>query len=324
MNRDNQVPPPPPPDPDVNKAIMEFRIPDLNKLSSDITPPTINDGHFEIKGVMIQMLNAAEQFGGLPSEDPHLHLKTFLEVCDSFVIPGIPHDTVQIKFFPFSLRDKARMWLNNLPANFITTWNDLGSKFLLKFFPPTKNAQLRGEITNFQQKPSESTYEALDRFKDLLRRCPQHRLHEWVQLETLYRGLDGQTRSIVDASSGGSIIMKSYEKAHDLLEHMAMNSHQQQADRATSSQTVAGIHELDGMTALTAQVSSLTNMVKGLAIPSSNSSLQLSQVACVYCGGEYSYSQCSVNPESVNFVNNFNKGSNTNNPYSNTYNPGWR
>ncbi|KAK4258621.1 hypothetical protein QN277_005052 [Acacia crassicarpa] len=192
INRDNQVPPPP--NPAMNKAIMEFRIPDLNKLDSAITPPTFNARHFEIKGVMIQMLNAARQFGGLPSENLHLHLKTFMEVCDSFVIPGIPPDAIRIKLFSFSLRDKARTWLNNLPANSITTWNDLGSKFLLKFFPPTKNAQLRRDITNFQQKPGESTYEAWDRFKDLLRRYPQHGLCEWVQLETFYRGLDGQTR----------------------------------------------------------------------------------------------------------------------------------
>ena len=31
---------------------------------------------------------------------------------------------------------------------------------------------------------------------------------------------------------------------------------------------------------------------------------------------------CSTNPESVNFVGNYQR--NQNNPYSNTYNPGWR
>ena len=118
--------------------------------------------------------------------------------------------------------------------------------------------------------------------------------------------------------------MKSYEKTHNLLERMSMNSHQWPADRATSSRTVAGIHELDAMMALTAQVASLTNMVKGLTLPPGNTALQPSQVACVYCGGEHPYSQCSANPESVNYVNNFNRGSNINNPYSNTYNPGWR
>ncbi|KAK4263513.1 hypothetical protein QN277_028912 [Acacia crassicarpa] len=121
VNRDNQVPPPPPPDLDENKAIMEFEVPDLNKQTSDIAPPTINAGHFEIKSVIIQMLNAAGQFGGLLSEDSHLHLKTFLEVCDSFVIPGIPSEAIQIKMFPFSLRDKAQKWLNNLPTGSVTS-----------------------------------------------------------------------------------------------------------------------------------------------------------------------------------------------------------
>ncbi|KAK4267618.1 hypothetical protein QN277_024372 [Acacia crassicarpa] len=206
MDKENQDPPP---NLDGNKAIMEFGIPDLNKLTSAIIQPPLQAGHLEIKSVMIQMLNAAGQFGGLPSEDPHLHLKTFLEVCDSFVIPDIPPDAVRIKLFPFSLWDKARTWLNNLPANSITTWNDLGSKFLLKFFPHPKNVQLKGEITTFQQKPGESTYDAWDRFKDILRRCPQHGLVKWVQIETFYKGLDTQTRSLVDASSGGSLLMKS-------------------------------------------------------------------------------------------------------------------
>ncbi|KAK4269664.1 hypothetical protein QN277_022792 [Acacia crassicarpa] len=64
----------------------------------------------------------------------------------------------------------------------------------------------------------------------------------------------------------------------------------------------------------------MTNMVKGLTLPS----MQPSQVACVYCRGEHSYAQCSSNPDAVNFVNKFNRGSNANHPYSNTYNPGWR
>ncbi|KAK4258430.1 hypothetical protein QN277_007881 [Acacia crassicarpa] len=160
MHKDNQDPPPHQPDLDENKAIMEFGIPDLNKLTSTISPPTINAGHFEIKSVRIQMLNAAGQFGGLPSEDPHLHLKTFLVVCDSFVILGIPPDAIRIKLFPFSLRDKARKWLNNLSTGSITSWKELGRRFLLYIFPPTRNAQLRKEIASFTQNPEELAHEA--------------------------------------------------------------------------------------------------------------------------------------------------------------------
>ena len=86
---------------------------------------------------------------------------------------------------------------------------------------------------------------------------------------------------------------------------------------------MAGVHELDAMTTLTAQVSSLTNMIKSISIPTETQSLQPIQVACVYFGEEYLYTNCFVNPESANFVGNYNK-SNNNNPYSNTYNLGWK
>ena len=83
-------------------------------------------------------------------EDPHLHLRVFMEVYDAFKILGVPAYALRIKLFPFSLRDKARSWLNTLLTNSVTSWKDLGEKFLLKFFPPTKNAQLKTDITGFQ------------------------------------------------------------------------------------------------------------------------------------------------------------------------------
>nr|GFC10503.1 hypothetical protein [Tanacetum cinerariifolium] len=51
----------------------------------------------------------------------------------------------------------------------IFTWDDLVSKFVNQFFPPSKTTNLHNEITNFQQRFDESFSEAWDRFKDLLR-----------------------------------------------------------------------------------------------------------------------------------------------------------
>ncbi|MCI84733.1 hypothetical protein A2U01_0106011, partial [Trifolium medium] len=45
------------------------------------------------------------------------------------------------------------------------------------------------------------------------------------------------------------------------------------------------------------------------------------EVACVYCGGGHLFADCPGNPISVNYVANYNKN---NNPYSATYNPGWK
>ena len=70
-------------------------------------------------------------------------------VSDAFKIAGATHDALRLRLFPYSLRDRARAWLNLLPSDSITTWNDLADKFLMKYFPPTKNTKLRNEITSF-------------------------------------------------------------------------------------------------------------------------------------------------------------------------------
>ncbi|XP_012477582.1 uncharacterized protein LOC105793202 [Gossypium raimondii] len=71
---------------------------------------------------MFQMLQAVRQFSGIPTEDPHLHLRLFMEVSDSFKLAGVPKVALQLKLFPYSLRDRARDWLNSLPPNLISTW----------------------------------------------------------------------------------------------------------------------------------------------------------------------------------------------------------
>ena len=116
------------------------------------------------------MLQTVGQFNGLPSDGPHLHLKLFLEVSDIFKIIGASQETLKLRLFPFSLRDRAIAWLNSLPLDSIITWNDLVDKFLMKYFPPIKNAKLRNEITSFHQLEDESLCDACERFKELLKR----------------------------------------------------------------------------------------------------------------------------------------------------------
>ncbi|GJZ91369.1 reverse transcriptase domain-containing protein [Tanacetum coccineum] len=66
----------------------------------------------------------------------------------------------------------AKTWLDKEPPNSILTWDDLVSKFINFFFPPSKTTNLRNEITNFRQIAQESFSEAWERFKELLRKCP--------------------------------------------------------------------------------------------------------------------------------------------------------
>ena len=50
---------------------------------------------------------------------------------------------------------------------------------------------------------------------------------------------------------------------------------------------------------------------------------EISDVSCVYCGEGHLFDNYPGNPTSVNYVGSFNR-QNQDNPYSNTYNPGWR
>ena len=109
-------------------------------------------------------------------EDPSFHLSVFLEVCDTLKINGASTDAIRLRLFPFSLRDKARAWLHSLLPGSISSWDELTKAFFARFFPPSKMASLKNQITSFTQREDETLYEAWERFKDLIRLWPHHDL----------------------------------------------------------------------------------------------------------------------------------------------------
>ena len=81
-------------------------------------------------------------------------------MSDAFKIARASHDTLRLRLFPYFLKDGVSAWLNSLPPDSITTWNNLADNFMMSNFPPTKNAKLRNEIAFFHQLEDESLYEA--------------------------------------------------------------------------------------------------------------------------------------------------------------------
>ena len=79
----------------------------------------LNANNFRFKSGMIPLL---PNFHGLDSESPYLHLKEFDEVCATFDDQTCTNEIVKLKLFPFSLKDKAKNWLNSLKPRSIGTW----------------------------------------------------------------------------------------------------------------------------------------------------------------------------------------------------------
>ncbi|MCI46701.1 hypothetical protein A2U01_0067942, partial [Trifolium medium] len=73
--------------------------------------------------------------------------------------------------------------------NTITTWQELEVKFLDRYFPINKYLERRADITNFEQGDSETFYDAWERFKLCLKKCPKHRIDGHAQMQHFTQGL---------------------------------------------------------------------------------------------------------------------------------------
>nr|GEW16141.1 hypothetical protein [Tanacetum cinerariifolium] len=143
---------------------------------SGIAKPKIEDkDSFELKGQFLKELRD-NTFSGSDHEDANKHIEKVLEIVDLFHIPNIIIHQVILRAFPMSLTGAASHWLRNNPSGLITTWEDLKTKFLSKYCPPARTAKKMDKINNFQQEPDENLYQAWERFKELLMKCPQHYL----------------------------------------------------------------------------------------------------------------------------------------------------
>ncbi|KAH9763726.1 hypothetical protein KPL70_001262 [Citrus sinensis] len=165
---------------DRDRAVRDYAVLTPQVVHPGIIKPEVEAANFELKPVMFQMLQTVGQFNGLPNEDPHLHLKLFLEVSDAFKIAEATQDALKLRLFPYSLRDR---------------------------WPSTRQPAARGST---------------------------------------------------------------------------------------------GVHNIDAITALSAQVTSLTNMVKAMTSAPAIVK-QVAELSCVYYGEERDFDNCPRNPALVNY-----------------------
>ena len=83
-------------------------------------------------------------------------------------------EVIKLQLFPFSLRDVAATWFESLPVGPVNKWEELVEVYMSTYFPPTLNSERRGEIIVFKQGEDKSLYNACERYKRLMKRCPMY------------------------------------------------------------------------------------------------------------------------------------------------------
>ena len=97
-------------------------------------------------------------FHGMESENPYSHIREFEEVCNTFKEDISNVDLMRLKFFPLTLKDKAKIWLNSLMPRTIMDWGDMQVEFLKKFFSTYKTNNLTRQINTFVAQENEKFY----------------------------------------------------------------------------------------------------------------------------------------------------------------------
>ncbi|GJY32652.1 hypothetical protein Tco_0417121 [Tanacetum coccineum] len=117
--------------------------------------------NFELKGQFLKELRT-NTFSGSDHEDANEHIEKVLEIVDLFRISNITIDQVMLRAFSMSLTGAASRWLRNEPTD-------------------------------------ENLYQAWERFKELMMKCPQHYLMEMQEVILFYNGLGIPIRQILDS-----------------------------------------------------------------------------------------------------------------------------
>ncbi|GJU95218.1 hypothetical protein Tco_1319974 [Tanacetum coccineum] len=169
MNPNNVHEPPPAGPPPQNHNVrprLNFQnpAPDLRTME-ELCQPTMN-------------------FHRLPGDDANKNLDKFLTITHSIKQNVVTDDALRLYLFPYSLTRHATAWFDRLPKNSIHTFQEMASKFLSKYFPPSMVTKLRNDINTF------------------------------------YNGLTLRHRDTINAAAGETFMKRRLEECYDLIENM--------------------------------------------------------------------------------------------------------
>nr|CAN61433.1 hypothetical protein VITISV_010534 [Vitis vinifera] len=306
---------------------------------SCIVPPT---EQLVIRPYLVPLLPT---FHGMESENPYAHIKEFEDVCNTFQERGASIDLMRLKLFPFTLKDKAKIWLNSLRPRSIRTWTDLQAEFLKKFFPTHRTNGLKRQISNFSAKENEKFYECWERYMEAINACPHHGFDTWLLVSYFYDGMSSSMKQLLETMCGEDFMSKNPEEAMDFLNYVAEVSRgwdeptKGEVGKMKSQLSVfnakAGMYTLKEDDDMKAKLAAVTRRLEELELKKVHEVQAVAEapVQVKLCPNCQSYehlveewpaisAEREMFRDQANVVGQFKPNNNA--PYGNTYNSSWR
>ncbi|XP_058725715.1 uncharacterized protein LOC131597010 [Vicia villosa] len=245
----------------------------------------------------------------------------------SLKIEGHSEKAKKLVMFPFTLSEDAEEWFYSLPAGSITTWQQMETTFLNEYFPASVYIRKRYGIVNFKQKEGESLGDAYKRYKRLLVACPTHNMDATEQMQNFVNGLRIKTKQLIDTAAGGSTNFTTATGIKKIIEAIAANEHLELYDRSVSQpEGIIDLKLANQVVKMEDQITAeVERRLKKIALDTQTvAQVQpvqpIQAVNCEICGGPHFAIHCVATAQQVEEINFLKQ----NNPYSNTYNPGWK
>ena len=163
------------------------------------------------------LVSVLPTFHGMESENPYAHIMYFEEVCNTFKEDTTTLDLMRLKLFPFTLKDKAKIWLNSLKPRTIRNWTEMQAEFLKKFFSTHRTNRLKRQISTFSTNENEKFYECWERYMEALDACPHHGFDTWLLVSHFYDGIFPAMKQLLETMCGGDFLSKNPEETLDFL-----------------------------------------------------------------------------------------------------------
>nr|GEY19597.1 hypothetical protein [Tanacetum cinerariifolium] len=201
------------------------------------------------------------------------------------------HKNDMIQQSAHSLTHYATAWFDRLLRNSINTFEKMAKMFLGKYFPPSMVKKLTNEITNFRQRPDESLFDAWERYKLSIDRCPNHNILPITKIDTFYNGLTLRHRDAINAAACGTFMKRHPEECYELIEIMTAhhNDWDTSAQRNESSSSNTSSSDME-ITALKAEMAKINkNLVRVLQV---NQQMKAVTPTSKTCDGPQSFNDC--------------------------------